>query len=57
MDWGYIQTAAPGGVRLLPNFWPKGNLSSLNVKLPSYVVSLMLQYTALPDMNFKMTTS
>ncbi|MDB5290097.1 MAG: hypothetical protein JWL69_1338 [Phycisphaerales bacterium] len=42
--WNYIQAAAPGGMRLLPNLWPNGFRPPLNVNLPSYVVSLILQY-------------
>jgi hypothetical protein len=42
--WNYLQRAAPGGLRLLPNLWPTGRQPPLDVRLPSYIVSLIVQY-------------
>lgn len=42
--WNYLQVAGVAGLRLLPNLWQGGNQAPLDVRLPSFVVSLIVQY-------------
>jgi hypothetical protein len=42
--WRAMQMGAPAGLQLTPNLWPIARQPGPNVVLPSFVVSLILQY-------------
>jgi hypothetical protein len=42
--WALLQNGAPPGIHLIPNLWPAGAQPGPDLRLPSYVVSLILQY-------------